>query len=422
MDEYYSPFAVIAMSRKALILNSIWVTIRYGVVSISGLIISLGFAHFSSKETLGQYQFVLSLLALFSVFSLPGLNMAALQAIAKNKLVAVLDAVWWSFKTSLLALPFLLGYGWYLLAHDQTMLGVTIMAASLIFPFFYGPNTWYVFYEGRSIFWPVALRTIIASGAVMITIVLATYWQFNIFWLVVIYLTVSAGFTSYFFWEVRKKILSMPSSERSGALNRKYGLHVSAQKFVYTLSESLPPLAVSFMLGHVAVANFQVANLFLGAMTGFIGALAAISLPRLFSEIDSFHKNVFLQNIVIGALAAVGYYLIVRIGFLLLYGHDYQESYLLALTLFPLPFFISLRTFLINYFTAQQRNGLIVVIYVIANSLALVGFYWAAHAISFVKAAALYLYLLNLLLLLPLLIAYMIKAFYKTYPIKNVDH
>ncbi|HSX41745.1 MAG TPA: oligosaccharide flippase family protein [Candidatus Saccharimonadales bacterium] len=395
------------MSRRALIANGLWVTSKYVVLSASGLVLSLGFAHLSTKEVFGQYQFVLSLLAILSIFSLPGLNMAALKAIAKNDRRAVLEAITRSFKSSLLAIPILLGYATYLLLHRQTSLGLTVAMAGLLFPFFYAPNTWYVFYEGRLIFRPVAIRTVAASLLVTAAVLAALFFKLNLFWLVFTYLFLSAAFTGYFYWEIRRVIKAAPPSKGEKGLDVRYGLHVSAQKFALTLSESLPALAVGFFLGHQAIASFQVANLFLGATAGFIGALAALTLPRLFADSSATHHQVFWQNLVIGFLAAAGYWLLVRLAFLRLYGNAYHESYLLALALVPLPLVVSVRTFLVNYFTAQAKNALIVTVYAVANGTAFLLFGLTAHHLKFTVAAGLYLYALNLLLAIPLFIHYL---------------
>jgi O-antigen/teichoic acid export membrane protein len=69
----------------ASIQSSSWVSIRYSVVSLCGLLVSIIFARFADKNTFAEYQFIMATLALFSIFSLPGLNFVALQAFVEGK-------------------------------------------------------------------------------------------------------------------------------------------------------------------------------------------------------------------------------------------------------------------------------------------------------------------------------------------------
>lgn len=392
------------MLAKALLKNSFWVTTRYAYLSFTGFIVSLGFAHFVSKETFGQYQLVLATLGLLSFLSLPGLNIAAIKAMTKKQPQAVLEAIGYSFKWSLLAVPLLIGYGYYQLAHQQSVFGLSLIAAGVLFPLYYAPNTWYAFYEGQYQFRAVALRTIISATVVALALLTGLYFKLSVLWLVTIFLAVSSLFSFYFYLEIRRRLSGQPKRQKS--LDLGFGLRVSLQKSVYTISESLPPLAVGFLLGHASVAVFQIANLFLGAVSALIAALAAITLPALFTTPNATANAA--QALITGLLASLGYYLLVRLLFSYFYGPEYQTSYQIALLLTALPLVVAIRTFLVNYFTTQEKTGTIIVTYVLANLLSLGGFWLLTRSVSLVSATSGYLYLLNLTIVLPLLIRYLL--------------
>lgn len=391
------------MKPASALSNSVWVTLRYSVTSIAGFIIALAFARLASKEVFGQYQIILSTVALFSFLSLPGLNMAATKAVAQQKTNAVVEAVGKSFIWSLIGVPLLLGYGLYQLLDGQALFGGALMVAALFFPFYYAPNTWYVFYEGRSNFRPVAVRTIVSSLVVALLLVGALYLDLNVLWLITIFFAASTAFTLYYYYEVRRHLAADLATATAKHLDFGYGLRVTVQKSIFTLSEALPPLAVGFLLGHTAVAVFQAANLFLGAISGFIGALAAITLPSIFQLRRAAHGAVMRQTLIAGLVGSLGYYLIVRTLFGHFYGADYQGSYRIALSLTALPFIMAIKTTVVNYLTAEERNGVIVTVYAIANGVALGAFVFLSSRTTMSIASSSYLYLLNILILLPLL-------------------
>lgn len=391
------------MKAASALSNGAWVTLRYAATSIAGFIISLAFARLASQEVFGQYQIILATVALFSFLSLPGLNMAATKAVAAQKTNAVVEAVRKSFVWSLIGVPLLLGYGIYQLLHGQSLFGGALMISAVFFPFYYAPNTWYVFYEGRSNFRPVAVRTIISSLAVAFLLVGALYLDLNVLWLVTIFFAASTAFTLYYYGEVRRHLTADLASATAKHLDFGFGLRVTVQKSIFTLSEALPPLAVGFLLGHAAVAVFQAANLFLGAISGFIGALAAITLPTIFQLRRAAQGAVMRQTVIAGLVGSAGYYLIVQTLFGHFYGADYQASYRIALSLTALPLIMAIKTTVVNYLTAEERNGVIVMVYAFANSVALAAFVLLSSRTTMPIASSSYLYLLNVLILLPLL-------------------
>lgn len=393
------------MLSRTFLANGFWVTIRYAAFALLGIGLSLGFAHLAPKEVYGQYQFVLSLLALFSVFTLPGLNMAALKAISEKKPAALIEAVERSFRSSLYAVPIILLYGAYIYATNNRLLGGAIMGASVLFPFFYAPNTWYTYYEGQLRFRPVAIRTIIATVGATTAVLAGLYLELNVAWIIILFLAVSSLFSIYFYLQV-KQAIQRDKTAIPSTLDLAYSHRVTAQKFAYTLSESLPPLAVAFFLGNTALASFQVANVFLSGVSGLIGALAAISLPLQFSQVKSSRHDLFSRNLATGAMASLGYWIVVQLIFLRMYGSAYEQSYILAQLLAGLPLLISMRTFLVNHFTAQDKNALIVTVYVIANLTAFVSFGVATQITDFTTASTTYLYVLNIALFFPLLWCY----------------
>jgi len=401
------------MFSRAYLASGAWVTARYVLVAAAGLVTSFGFANLATKETFGQYQFILALLALFSVFALPGLNIAAVKATAKRQPFGVLEAVRRSFQVSLMAVPLLLGSGWYLITQGEVPLGQAVALAGLLFPFYYAPNTWYAFYEGQLNFRPVAIRTTLSAAVVTAALFAVLLLGGNLLWLVASFFGVSAAFSAWFYLEIRRRILAGPPQrqrQEKKVLDIRYGYRVTAQKVAYTLTESLPPLAVSVALGHLALADFQLANIFLVGVSGLLGALAAIYLPRFFMEDRSKHRRVFQQNIIIGVIASLGYFVVVRLVFLPLYSESYHDSYLIAQALAALPLVIALRTFLVNYYTARDRNFFVIGVYLAANLVALLGFWAVSRESSFIVASVSYLYLLHLSLLLPLMTAYILTG------------
>src|SRR5947207_34065 len=93
--------------------NGLWVYGSYIISLITGIILTYTYGNFLSKEIFGQFNFVLSILSLIGIFSLPGMGQALTYAFSKNNqgnfLKAIKQTFWFSLIGSLI-LFFLLTY------------------------------------------------------------------------------------------------------------------------------------------------------------------------------------------------------------------------------------------------------------------------------------------------------------------------
>lgn len=407
----------IGLDLSYFIKSGFWITFRYVIVSLFGLALSIGFARLAAKELLGEYQMVLAFLSLVSVFSLPGLNLAALKSVARGDDGAVVKAVRLSFLGSLLALPFIAGYAAYVFfIQGNSLVGSAFLLGAFFFPFFYASNTWYVFYEARSIFYPVTWRVALLSLLTTLGLLGALSLQASLFMLLAIYFGANSLLNGIFFWEVWRRVKK--EEKREETLDISYGLSVSGQKFVFSLAENLPVLAISFLFGFEALALFQIAYFFMSAIAGFMSGLSATYLPLLFRYKTLHYNKIVLQNIIIGFVLFFFCRAFIEALFIFMYGEAYRESLSIARNLSYLIIIFPLKTFLLNYLTTQSKNLAIVIVFLFANAVSLAVLYIAKNT-SFPASVSFYLYALNIFLVLPLLFIYFATASMKTDSIRS---
>lgn len=389
------------------------VSSRYIIISLLGLVLSVGFARLGSKELLGQYQTILAFLGVVSIFSLPGLNMAALKSVVEGNVAAVLQAVRLSFLGALFGVPVLLLYAGYnfFLTRDLTFAGAVIFA-SILFPFFYAFNTWYVFYEGRSQFFPVAWRTVLLNTLVTVVLLGALYWHANVITLLLFFLGINVILSGRFLFEVSRTVKKSFPQATSGKLDVRYGFSVSLQKFIFSLAENLPVILISFFFGFEEVAVFQIAFFFVNAVAGFLSGISATYMPLLFRYKELAHGKVLLQHVAFGLVLFVAFRFFVEQFFLVFYSASYQESLEIVRNLSFLVLLLPLKTFLLNFFTVKKQNLLVVLVFLSANLLAVAALY-CAKGVSMGTSATAYLYTLNGFLSTSLLGAYLYQVYSK---------
>lgn len=395
-----------------LMHNGIWVSLRYFVVSLLGFVTTVIFTRLASPELYGTYQFIIALAAFFSFLSLPGLNIAALKAVVQGNQRAVFQVVRLSFFSALLGIPLILGYALYgyRIGGENLPWSVLVLTA-LAFPFFYALNTWYTYYEGRKEFFSVSWRAILIPFITLVGILIGLLTDMGLMALVAIYFGTAIALSLIFLWEVAKKNPGRALSE--AILDVPYGLAVTVQKFVYGLSELLPPILVGIVFGYDDLAFFQIAFFLFSAVSGYMGALAAMYYPKFFEGTSLKGTRMITHNLLGGLLIALGMSVFLWLFFPLLYSDEYALSMHIAWTWVPLSLLLPLKSYLLTYFTAQKRNRLLIMTYLAANVFSFSIFLMTKNY-GLLLSASVYIASLTLTTTLPLTLAYFLSASRKT--------
>lgn len=233
--------------------NGFWTLLRQIAGLGSGFLLTVAFARLASQETFGQYQFVLSVLAIISVFSLPGLNQSIVQSAARGKDGDFPTVVRTSFYWSLLGVPALLILGLYYYWNRDFSLGLALMSASVFFPLLYAPNTWDSFLQGKSLFktaakfgsWQAALNLIFVAGSV--------FWsRGKLLPAVLAYCFSQAALNGWFFW----RSLKYSENSEKDPETVKYGWFLTGVNVFSLIADNIDRIIVGVFLGPKALAVY----------------------------------------------------------------------------------------------------------------------------------------------------------------------
>jgi O-antigen/teichoic acid export membrane protein len=396
------------------IANGKWIILKFAVVAIGGWVLSLVFARLGTKETLGQYQYIISLITVVSLVSLPGLNTAAFEAVAKGREAGVIKVVRWSLFLGLFGFPILVGLGVYnIVLRDNLLIGEALILAGFLVPFYYAFNTWNIYYDGKSLFKEGSLRNIVLYICLYIFLISGLLLKFNVVGLVLTYLLVHILLFCFYFIEILKKI----KDRTNDYVDFKFGVNSSIQRFVFSLSNNVPPLAISVLFGVQAVAIYYIGYYIINACSSLMGMLGYLYIPALFRGEKLNHKNIILQNLAIGVVFWIAFLILIEYFFLFMYGPGYVESQKLAFSLSFLMFLVPLKIFLTNFFLTGKKNWTIITIVSIANVLSLASLYFAKdHGFSI--SVVVYIYALELMTIIPLLFIYVKENMIRSLVIK----
>lgn len=382
--------------------NGKWIFLKFATVAIGGWLLSFVFARLGTKETLGQYQYVLSLLMLVSIFALPGLNTAALEAVAKGREGGVIRAKRLSFFFSLIAALVLVIIGAYkIFFSSHILLGETLIVAGILAPLYYAFNIWNIYYDGKSLFKESSLRTVILYIVLDAALIIGLLLHLDVLGLILVYLLVHIFLLGLYFFEVTKKIEDRSNDQ----IDFKFGVNSSIQRFVFNLSNNIPALALAALFGVEAVAIYFIGYFIINAGSSLMGMLGYLYIPALFRGEKMNHRNIVFQNMAVGILFWLGFLIFIQYLFIPIYGIKYIESQQLAFAFSFLMVLVPLKIFLMNFFLTGKRNWMIITVVSIANVLSL-GLLYLVKDYGFFISTISYIYALELLALIPMFFVY----------------
>lgn len=349
-----------------------------------------------------MYQYVLSALSLLSALALPGLTYASLKSVVARDSKAVAQGVKKSFLLSLAGSFMLLCFGGFKIWIGEVLIGWAVLIGALLFPFFYAPSAWYTYYHGRKKYRLVEI--LLASSTLFIfgALALVLWLDGGVIWLIVVYLGLTSMCSWGFFLLAKRKY----GQQGEGRVHMRFAFIVTIQKFVLGAADSIPIVLMGTFFGYTATALFQIASAPIVLLTGYLGALLALRLPGFFQGERMTSKRLMIHALLVGVVLSGFLTLFLRFFFLPIYGIAYEEAQRMAWWLVPLAFLLPLKTYLTGFFSAQERNKEVIAIYAIANGTALVLFLMFHLTIPFEQLMVYFLYVLNILLVLPLSILY----------------
>jgi len=236
-------------------------------------------ARLTSLEVYGQYQYYLSILGLLTIFSLPGMNTAVNQAVARGHDQVFIEGVKARLRWSVLGSVAIFGIGIYYHLQGSTTLSRCFMVSAVLLPPYFSFDTLNYFLYGKMKFNKSALyRSIIKiiETAVVITVIV---FSGSLFWIVLAYI-LSFSATGFFFLARTVKSERLNQSMDKEAI--AYGKRLTLIGIIPTLANQYDKLIIANFLGFDDLAIYSVA-LIVQNITVPFDLVQNIAFPKLAS-------------------------------------------------------------------------------------------------------------------------------------------
>ncbi|NQV88103.1 MAG: oligosaccharide flippase family protein [Parcubacteria group bacterium] len=233
-----------------------WTTVwRVANFSISFAIMT-AFANLVSLEIYGRYQYVLSLVGLVAVFSLPGMETALIRSVAKGFEStfpkAFLTRIKWGFLGSLVIVG--VAFWTHLQGGDDALVSILLLAAVFL-PFRSTAGFTTAFWRGRKNFFAEALFQVTLTGGVATIVITTLFFTDSLFYIVLSFFAAQSVLGIFLYRIAYLHI--RPTSEDESLI--PYGKSLTLMGTVGIISDHLDKIILFAFLSPIQLATYAFA-------------------------------------------------------------------------------------------------------------------------------------------------------------------
>jgi O-antigen/teichoic acid export membrane protein len=302
--------------------GSIWLTVGTVSGTLISLLLSIAYARYLSKETYGDYRFILQFLNIFGIFALSGIGSSVTRSVARGFETTFRRGTWIMFFSSLFITLAAIGAALYfILVEQKPHIGYGFFAVALFIPFLEGMGTWRGYMDSKKQFRNKTLYNIffdILFGVFMgMAVFIITRYNVPTIWSVSLLLLayyISQAIPNIFMFQKIVRQIPANSAEEPGAI--RYGVHLSVSNIPATIATYLDGILIHALLGPASLAVYSFAIALPEQIKGVFSNAVTVVTPDLSKKTllaedtqrlkKTLPLKMFKSSLVTGALA-VGY-------------------------------------------------------------------------------------------------------------------
>ena len=323
-----------------------WLSVPFFVNYGLGLLRTIFFARFTSQVVYGQFGFINSVSSTFDTLTLPGINTALTETVARGNLGSLALAAKTRARWSLLATLGMAGMAVYYAIRGETALVAGLLLAGALTPLISAFQVVQAYYSGQKRFDLVSKLMVSYSILNTISIVVILWVGKGLVWLV----AVNYGLQLLLYFLLYQRAAQQARLAPADPEVIRYGRSLTWAQAISTVAFELDGFILGLTAGFAEVAIYQIASVFPEAIKSFMKMLTPMAMPKIAENPD---KQIYSPRtrrhlvmltginifVVLVAMAVVPFMI------LLLYGESYRSS----IPLFEL-LMLSLATSLPGYF------------------------------------------------------------------------
>ncbi len=271
-----------------------WLSLSKMVGMGTSLVLAIAFANLLPKEEYGAYKYILSIAALFSIATLPGINTALTRSIALGYEGSIRQAIKIKSLWGLLGVLTGIMIAGYYFFNSNAYLGFGFLAAAIFAPLIdstilYGP-----YLQGKKLFKLSALFNTVSQVTLTIIIVITLLLSKNVPLIILAsYATTFVVQGTLFLYTLKR----FPFNTKEDATTIAFGKHLSIMNVLGLAANQFDKILMWHMLGPVQLAIYAFSITPVTQLKTFLRSLTPLALPKLAQQDKKVLRRTLLPKI-----------------------------------------------------------------------------------------------------------------------------
>lgn len=275
-----------------VIKGSFWWMIGKAGIFLTSFVTMIFFGRWLPKEGYGTYQFIIAGLALFEIFTLPGINTALIKSITQKKEGTLCLALKTKIKWGKIGTFLCLGLSSWYFFQENSLLAIAFLLVALFLPFYTTFRIFIAFWSGRKRFDLQAKYNLLSSGLSTILLISTIYLTNNILIIISVFLSSH----TFFDWLLYRKTKNQIKNDEKDENAIFFGKNLTIMSALQTVAQYIDKIIIWSFLGAIPVAIYTFAKEPIEKVKELI-PIFPLALPKLGeNKIDKKRKKRIILN------------------------------------------------------------------------------------------------------------------------------
>lgn len=370
-----------------------WLTFGQAISAASAFVLAIIFANLLPQYIYGNYKYVMSIAGILAIFTLPGINTAITQAVAKNEKVNTKSLSKFKIKYGLIASAISLAIGIYYFVKDNNIFAACFSILAILIPLTESFTLYAATLNGLQFFKKLNIRNSIIIIIHSLVLGISLIFTQNIIILISLNFSVLL-ILRFVVSHITEK--ENPSQDDKNTDIKKYGQHLSIAQSINTIGSQIDKILIYQYLGAAELAIYFMAITPVDQVKQVVKNIVPLTLPKLSQRSDkeldkSLGKKLIMTGI--SGILLTGIYIILAPIFFKYFVPQYIDSTPFSITFSIMILLQSISSMLASVLRAQKMTKIIHQNTIIQNILLILlmismGYYYGIMGVILAKLIA----------------------------------
>jgi len=264
-----------------LMQGGIWLLLAQSAASISALVVTVVLANNLDQELFGQYRFLLSIISVLSIFSLPGIGTALTRSVSRGNTVSLISIAYTKIKWGVIGSVCAVLLAFYYAHKGEELISYSLALVAIFLPFLETFLIYSFYYRGKSDFKISATYETISRITQALLLISVGFLYKNLLIFITVFLLGQILTRLVFFLKtLRREAADNTYHQSNNDDTIHYGKRLSLITAVGIVTSNIDKLFVWHFLGAKVLAMYAIALALPLTIVLVFNVIPKIALPK----------------------------------------------------------------------------------------------------------------------------------------------